>query len=387
MTKSVSQETFLLPRRVFQDEKTGREVWQLTDGEFECVAPYMDVRAWTNDDRHLIFTSNRTGSWQPHVLNVETGEAWQLAQTEGSFRSIALDPMHGEVYCQDGDTVIAVNLETRDARLAIDLRNREEELGTFGGGKGRTPVLNADGSLIAATAVREDGQGIIIVTATDGSNEIQIVPVGNGILPGHILFCPGDDNIISTHAYPDRQNRMEEPPEIRTAQWRIERDSGAMKPLVLVPPGYRATHCTWGPSGDRFYLHRKSVPDWTPTALCSVNREGEDMRVHYETNQWKLGHSAASPDESWIVTDSQDTDENILMIVRADGSEQRMLCWPNMAQKTSTRAHKRNPELPPHTDVDTHPGFSSTGRYIHYTSDVSGRSQIYVVPVDECRVD
>jgi hypothetical protein len=208
--------------------------------------------------------------------------------------------------------------------------------------------------------------------------------VPNGVLPGHILFCPGDDNIISTHNYPDRQNNAQLAPHDRMAQWRIERDSGVMKPLVLMPPGFRATHCTWGASGDRFYFHRKTVGTWVPTALCSVNREGEDLQVHYETNEWKLGHSAASPNEKWIVTDSQDVDENILMLARADGQEQRMLCWPNMSQKPSTRPDKRSTLLPPHTDRDTHPGFSSTGKYVHYTSDISGRSQIYVVPVPEC---
>jgi Tol biopolymer transport system component len=105
--------------------------------------------------------------------------------------------------------------------------------------------------------------------------------------------------------------------------------------------------------------------------------------VYYETSEWKLGHSASSPDEKWLVTDSQDIDENILMLVSTQRDEQHMLCWPNMSQKGSTRPHKRNPTLPPHTDTDTHPGWSATGRYVHYTSDISGRSQIYVVPVSD----
>jgi Tol biopolymer transport system component len=186
--------------------------------------------------------------------------------------------------------------------------------------------------------------------------------------------------VISFHGYPDVQNDAKASPDRRVAQWRIERVSGRLMPLVLVPPGFRSTHSLWGPSGDRFYFHRKTVPGWTPTALCSVNRDGGDLRVYHETTEHRLGHSAPSPDEAWIVTDSQDPDTNILMLVSTRRDKQHMLCWPNTSIG-SGRPDRRSPRLPAHTDRHTHPAFSLTGRYVHYTSDVSGRSQVYVVPV------
>jgi Tol biopolymer transport system component len=373
-----------MPRRVFNDAKTGCEVWQVTDGEFECVAPYMDVRAWTQDDHYLIFTSNRSGSWQPYCLDVESGEAVQLCEAAGGFRSVALAPPRGEAFCQDGNRVLAIDIETREARLAVDYSAWRGELKGFGGGKGNTPALNRDGSFIATGATDEKGRNVILIAPTDGSDELEVLPIPrNDMAPDHVLFCPGDDNVLSFAGCPDRQNDPNETPERRARETRIERASGAMKPLVLVPPGYRATHCTWGASGDRIYFHRKTVPTWTPTALCSVNREGEDLRVYFETSAWKLGHSASSPDEKWLVSDSQDADENPLLLVSTQRDEQHLLCWPNMSQKTSTRPHRRSTHLPPHTDVDTHPGWSATGRYVHYTSDISGRSQVYVVPVDD----
>jgi len=155
-------------------------------------------------------------------------------------------------------------------------------------------------------------------------------------------------------------------------------------PLVLMPPAYRATHCTWGRSGERVYFHRKTLPKhvWVPTALCSCDARGGDLRIYYEDAVHRLGHSQASPDERWIVTDSQDFDENLLMLVSTERDEQHILCWPN-ASIGSDRPDRRRPDLPPHTDRHTHPGFSFTGRYVHYTSDVSGRSQVYVVPVGD----
>lgn len=386
----MKNETFTMPRRVFNDSKTGREVWQVTDGEWECVAPYMDVRAWTKDDKYLVFTSNRSGSWQPYRLEIESGEATRFLEQDvyAGYRSVALDPTHNMAYCQDGRRVLAVHIETLKARLAFDHTALLGPVNKQGNMKGHAGALNTDGSLSVIEANLGDGNAVagdaLLVTPLDGSNQGEVLRIPRADLSaGHVLFCTGDDNIISFHGYPDRQNDSQEKPDNRVAQWRLTRDKKELKPLVLLPPGYRAIHSTWGASGDRFYFHRKSVPGWTPTALCSVNRDGEDMKVYYETNAWKLGHSASSPDEKWLVTDSQDIDENVLMLVSTQRDEQHMLCWPSMSQKCSTRPHKRSTHLPPHTDVDTHPGWSATGKYVHYTSDISGRSQIYVVPVSD----
>ena len=42
---------FRMPRRHFHDQDTGREVWQVTDGPFECAAPYPEILASGPGDR------------------------------------------------------------------------------------------------------------------------------------------------------------------------------------------------------------------------------------------------------------------------------------------------------------------------------------------------
>lgn len=367
-----------MKKRIFQDPRTGREVWQMTDGDFECVAPYMDKRAWSRDDRHIFYMSNRTGSWQPFRLNVETGEERPLCEVEGAlYRSLAYDPAHNEVFVQNRGGLIAVEADTLRARQAVD--GSVLRLGT--GGKGAAAALSGDGTLCVFAGSAEDGHPAVLVVSTDGRNRIRTVRCErDDIRPGHELFCPADNNIVSFHGYPDRQNNPDETPAHRAAQWRMDLDTGAMRPLVLMPAGFRATHCLWGPSGDRFYFHRKTVPQWVTTALGAVDRAGADERIYFETTAHRLGHSAPSPDEKWIVTDSQDTPENMVMLVHTERDEQRLLCWANASIKKPSMAG-RLPNLPPHTDTDVHPGFSSTGRYVHFTSDVTGRSQVYVVPV------
>ncbi len=374
-------DAFLLPRREFRDPRTGRLVWQVTDGDFECVAPYMDKPAWSRDDRFLFFMCNRSGAWQPYRLELSTGRAQQLARVRNAlFRSIVYSPALDEVFVEDAGSYLAIRPETLAARRAVDFRRL---FGDGPGHKGAAAVLSGDGRLCLFSHKTADGHPALALAPTDGSNDLRLVPLPRAdIAPGHELFCPADNNLVSFHGYPDRQNTPQETPDHRTAQWRMELDTGRMSPLVLMPPGFRATHCLWGPSGRRFYFHKKTVPQWVPTAIGSVDRNGGDRRIYHETAAHRLGHCAPSPDERWIVSDSQDRPENILLLLSTERPETHLLCWPNASIKQISMAARR-PDLPPHTDTDTHPGYSRTGRYVHYTSDCSGRSHVYVVPVGD----
>jgi len=380
----MSLECFTMERRAYLDERTGREVWQVTDGEFECVAPYPEKTAWTPDDRYFFFMSNRTGTWQPYRLEVETGEVRHLFDARNAmYRSLVYDPNRHEAYVEHGGTYVAVNVDTLEARLAADLT---EYVGDEGGGKGSSACLTSDGARVAIGWQTPDGHPAAVVTTTDGDGDFLEVVIDRDefIRPGHLTFRPGDNNYLAFASGKDRQDDPNEETFLAGALYHLDLPTAEVSPLVLLPAGYRATHCTWGRSGERVYFHRKTLPKhvWVPTALCSFDANGEDLRVYYEDHEHRLGHSQASPDERWIVTDSQDLDENILMLASTERDEQHLLCWPN-ASINSDRPDKRSPGLPPHTDRHTHPGFSATGRRVHYTSDVSGRSQVYMVPVDD----
>jgi oligogalacturonide lyase len=381
-------EEFVMQRQVLRDPETRREVWQMTDGEFDCIAPYMDVLAWSRDDRYIVFMSNRTGlpaathaaqagSWQPYRLEVETGQVAQLLNiTDGNPWCVAVSPKGDEAYCTDGPRFVAVNLYTLERRTAADFSRLD-----LADGKVDTngAVFNRDGSLVVRefacpTNERRDlcERGIIVATSPasggGGSNQFEVVrPKKAG--PMHTLVCPSDDKLLSYHAMPDRQNDLKETPEHRTALWRIHRKTGEEIPLVFMPPGFRATHSLWGKAGQRYYFHRKTVPPWVPTALCSVDRSGGDLRVYYETSDHKLGHSCPSPDEQWIITDSQDPGRNILMLVHIPTGKGEVICWPNSSIKAN--------------ESHVHPSWSRSGRHVIYTSDVTGKCQVYVVPVGD----
>ena len=375
---------FAVERHAFADTRTGREVWQVTEGGFECVAPYPEKLAWTPDDRYLFIMCNRLGSWQPYRLELATGEAQQLCEvTHAMFRSIVYEPTRDEVYVEHAGTYVAVRPETLESRTAVDYGGH---LGREGGHKGSAAALTSDGALCVFGHQTADGRPAVLVATTDGSNRFREVVIGDRrlIRPGHLTFRPGDNSYAAFAGGEDHQDDPDEEPFLRGALYHLDLETAEVKPLVVVPTAYRATHCSWGRSGERVYFHRKTLPKnvWVPTALCSHNPQGGDLKVYYEDGVHRLGHSQASPDERWVVTDSQDLDENILLLVSAERDEQHLLCWPNCSIN-SGRVDARPPRLPPHTDRHAHPGFSSTGRYVHYTSDVSGCSHVYVVPVGD----
>jgi hypothetical protein len=373
---------FFCERREFRDPRTGRTVWQVTDGDFECSATYMDKPCWSRDEKRMLIASNRTGAWQPYRLDLERGEAVQIYETSTPGFIFVLVPETGEAFVPDGQTLAAVDIDSLEARVAVDFTK------TGHGDFHLQAVVSSDGA--ETSARRGSGRETEFwFASTDGKNRFErLQPDSMPCQPGHDQFVPAHPRYISINAMKfDREDPLwydwfSEDSDRRVKTWRIDRSSGEVLPLIPLPKGMSATHVVWSRDGERLHFHRKTQPGWLPTALCSVNRDGEDFRVHYETNEHRLGHSCPHPSAPWTVSDSQDKDENILLLAHHDRDEAHMLCWPNTSIH-SGRPDTRRDDLPAHPHRHTHPGFSPTGKYVHYTSDCGGTCQVYLTAVDD----
>ncbi|MDE5622484.1 MAG: hypothetical protein K2I59_05800, partial [Alistipes sp.] len=51
-------------RIVYIDEKTGNEVWQVSQGDSMSLMPYFETQGFTHDDRYAVFKSKREGDWK-----------------------------------------------------------------------------------------------------------------------------------------------------------------------------------------------------------------------------------------------------------------------------------------------------------------------------------
>lgn len=83
-----------------------------------------------------------------------------------------------------------------------------------------------------------------------------------------------------------------------------------------------------------------------------------------------IAHGISSTDGRWFLTDGDDRDRNPLILFNLETGEDLFLCWPNSSiYGFGQYSH-------------VHPSLSKSGRFACYTSDVSGKPQVYVVPID-----
>jgi oligogalacturonide lyase len=353
--------SFSSGKKLLTDHLTGRNYWQLTNGNWVSHAPYTYCRAFSCDEKYLIYSANRTGTYQLYRLEIETGLACQLTDLAGYENfSLNMHPAGKEVFFLAASKVFALELESGECRLVTDyqpLLGAEAKLGR--------PCLSGDGTLVLNYYQRPDGRTAIASAGATGSNAEEIFVFSRFETIGHLNFCPTDNNLVSFVPLPDCQNDFSLPAEKRARAWWLNLANGESQPLITVPPGHRATHEYWSPNGERVYFHQKTHPGWTPTLIASVNKVGTDKQVHYQTNTIKLGHSSVNSAHTKLVSDSQQAGKNELVLLDLVSNTVEILCYPNASGA-------------PHPN-HVHPAFSLSGEKIIFTSDVSGYAQVYLL--------
>ena len=361
----------LLPSEkiVYDDEKTGRTVWQMTgrpgsDGE-GCtnVSCYQEVEAFTADERYVIFSSDRTGSFQLYRAELSSGELARLSDVPDlkpfAF-AIGPDGRHAIFFA--GYRVYSVDVTTGEERVLID----------FGGVSleplpDAPPSFSGSGDRVALQfKVAEDVRAITVGFLATGEHHQVCRWQGK---MNHPQICPGDDDLITFVPGPDTQNDMSLPQAKRARTWVCDAKSGETRPFLTMPKGFRATHEFWESAGDRFYFHRKTVPGGGPTAIASVDRNGADWQTHCEHAR-KLGHSSIDRKSTFIVSDVQVDGENELFQIDPATGEAEILCWPNTRSVNTQTSH-------------VHPSISAGGNYVDFTSDRCGMSDLYVYPLNQ----
>ena len=90
---------FSVEKKVFADSETGREVWQVSPPECECVGAYMYINSFTPDERYLFYTSDRSGSIQLYRVELESGETTMVSDMPDSvYRGWNVHPEGKEVF-------------------------------------------------------------------------------------------------------------------------------------------------------------------------------------------------------------------------------------------------------------------------------------------------
>ena len=361
-------------RIIYIDSLTGNEVWQITTNDSMSNMSYFEAQSFTADDKYVVFKSRRgDGRWKLFRSAMADGTVSPVSNrtADGSY---TIHPNGREVCFLDSGIVWAVDVETLAERPLLDTRKAiPSESVRF------SASFTADGNY-TLLSLNTEGIGTEIFRAylPEGRIEkIYTVPTRCS----HPLLNPVDPNIITFVPYPDRQNDFSLSPEERARTWIIRLSKNGQRalqadarPFLMMPTGFRATHETWSSDGERFYFFRKTVRRdgkyFKPVAVCSVDKNGEDLKVYYSNDTVKLGHGIASRDQKWFIADSQDPRTNPLFLLNLETGEARIICWPNSSQTTSSQY------------FHVHPSISASGRYAAFTSDRNtGTPQAFVIPL------
>lgn len=366
-----------LGKRRIIDRKTGRGIWQMTDGRCHSWRPYQYSQAFTQDEKYFVFSSDRTGINQLYRMDIESGESTQLTWFSDYVDRPLMSPTGNDVfYRATGRTRIwATDVPTGLARQIADLGSITDQI--------RGVNVSGDGSKLAVIYDRKDNgiPALAIVDVNSGAYEHVWDFVYHSIRGeinnvGHIQFCPTNNKLLSCILLPDHQGgypagreSLPGPDEFRARAWTIDLVAGELKPIVVTPAGHRATHEYWSPDGTGIYFHQKTVPGFVPTSIEFVKVGETKSRTIISSDTIRMGHSAASNDNKKIVSDCQLNGPNELILIDIATGNYEILCWPN----TSGTAQMNH----------VHPNFSPSGRYILYTTDTSGYSQCYLIDLHE----
>lgn len=346
--------------------ESGREVWQISTDTAPAVACYFERQAFTCDEKYMVYSSRSSGTWRLNRMDLTTGVVRAITPVERKVTDDDYTVMpDGERVCYlDGWKLYATNVERMEEELLFDYSGLLPDMPFY------TGSFTNDGKF-TLVYVYNDTLKAIYRTNLETGEVLEVHRHTEGKI-SHPLINPENPHVITYVPGPDSQNDMSLPMEQRARSWKVDLEAGTDQQFLTVPYGYRATHESWSHDGERFFFFRKTRPGWSPVAICSQDKQGEDFRVHYENDSIKLGHGTVSQDGHWFVADSQLPGKNELVLVNLESGEAEVLCWPNSSVTGghASRAH-------------VHPSFSPRGNYICFTSDRTGVSQVYVVPVGD----
>jgi oligogalacturonide lyase len=349
----------------FRDYRTGRKIRRITSHPSIHHHPFFMIPAYSSDMNALYFVSHRTGTPQIFAEQRSTGELVQLTDRDDLSEWSVHPSFDGKyVYFTAGTSCWRVDTNTFEEELLADFgKVRMRESGMVAAGMGTT-ALSHDGKWWAVRYTT-DGQACLAIIDT-ASGRVETILRRDEI--SHMQFCPDDPDLLF-YAGP-----------LHDRVWVIQRDGSSNRRLYQrnTAENEWITHETWIPR-----TRELAFVDW-PRGISAVHADTGEIRRVATFNAW---HAVCSSDGSRMVADTNFPDIGLqLFDPRDHAGKPTVLCYP---QASSQGEHWKGPfpytngpikvYAPQHTHP--HPSFSPDGKYVVYTSDVSGYAQIYEIEV------
>lgn len=328
---------------------TGRLAVQLTSGQAQCYPLYYFIPSITRDGRYLVYHRAAKGELQLYRLDLRTAESVQLthatcADTQwrpwcvDSGRGVldhrsVLNVARGLVVYFDGNRVHAVNVETLEDRVLLEIPADREAYGQ----NGCTP----DGNWLAYIHVPRGSiwgkpcKGAAVVAYHfDTGQQRTLCRIDSAVF--HVTAY-GNEHFVVTHPAEKpgmlltdltsgrcellRDGVVHCPSTQRGIAYEVpeERRLGLMDPLARrrlefpMPSQFQYIHTGWDPEGRIFFYENSTDSDRFDVhdmyALVRLDRQGENhewLRLigswpTYVGGQKAHFHAQITPDRRWIL--------------------------------------------------------------------------------------
>ena len=388
-----------------RDERTGARLWQITGHDSISHGLYFLTDSFLPDEKSLIFAGFRNpagggnptarpsdsdgispgkqetalvlrnGSANFYQARFPAGDIRQLTDSPGinSFSAVISDDGR-HLWFTRGACVVVIDLADLSERVVADL----------GDGRLGEVSLSADGAWVAS-AIRFDAGHGIAVAPVDGTGGSVIYRQDRVII--HPQFHPSDPALIEFASDPA--------PRMHT----IRRDGTGLRCLYQHGNDEFVVHETWlGRDGDLVFTI------W-PKAIMRLSPDTGRIDTLARFNAW---HICPSRDGRFILCDTNCPDIGLQIVDVSTGSR-RTLCYPASSnggsqwpkgryalqadfEEAARAAQSSLADAMSWMDMKTdtvygpqwthpHPALSRSGRYATFTSDRTGRPQVYVVEI------
>lgn len=351
------------------DPMSGAQVTRLTNFRGHSCHLYFTENGFWDQDRQLLFTSDRLGTRNLFSVHLHSGEMVQLSNvpsgTDLDFAG-SMDRSQQHYFAWLGRDMVSVDLRRATSEVIYSIPDGWES-GLLGCGADGNSVwfalsqnLNTDRS-VAYANYRQ-------IAATPRLSRVVRLNLSTGIVS--VLH---EESAWITHVNPSPTN-----PELATfcheGPWHLVQrmwvlDHGVVRALRPRDGLWGVGHEFWCADGETVGFHARRIGDDSRHLLGFLRADG--TLVHEGETELPTQHAQANSPDLMVLDGTRATGDRLMLVRRtAKGwAPPRILC----VHGTSRHHHFSH----------AHPRFSPDGRSVIYTSDRTGYSNVLRVTLPE----
>lgn len=343
-------------KRTYVDSVTGIEITMLTTSPAKDNKIYQTHPNWTCDGRHVVFTSDRTGSNQYFALSVETGSIVQLTDDNGPG-NVCLSRIKNQMFYVSDRQIWDLDIETilglGEDKRRKGFRRRVAELPSNARLSGSMSLDCTEKEIYLG--VQYDQKSWRLLALDTGTGEFRKV-IDSDFRVGHCQAHPSKSGLIMYcwETGGDSEQRM----------WIVRADGSNNEPFYKETYDEWVTHeVWWGSEKALFTIWPKNAEMLSkPHGVAYVTLRDRSLHILSQKKYWHVG---ASPDGKWAVADTFDGE---IYLINGNTGRARLL----------TQGHR-----PGGASVHPHPSFSPDGLSILFCSERNGNWDLFLVRLNQ----